>query len=149
MQVIVKYFTVESQQYIVQLSDYLIKYFDKIVSKGDNDDKQFMDNYALETNIITTFCNFIEYFINNPNIYPNIEKYIDKLLEYCLNNMYEKLEEGFDIIENILKYSNTIPNHVWKFFIPLVESIIGSKEELDEFKKEFPNQIFSGQGYRS
>ena len=149
LQEIVKYFTVESQQYIVQLSDYLIKYFDKIVSKGDNGDKQYMDNYALETNIINTFSIFIEYFINNPNIYPNIEKDIDKLLEYCLNNIYEKLEEGLDIIEAILKYSDTFPNHVWKFFIPLVESIIGSKEELDEFKKEFPNQIFSGQGYDS
>ena len=72
-QEIVKYFTVESQQYIVQLSDYLIKYFDKIVSNADNDDKQYMDNYALETNIINTFCNFIEYFINNPNIYANID----------------------------------------------------------------------------
>jgi len=149
LQIIVRNFTEESQQYIVQLSDYLIQYFNKIVSKEDEDDKKYIDNYALETNIINTFCNIIECFINYPNIYPNIEQYIDKLLEYCFSHIYEKLEDGLDIIEAIIKYGNTIPNHVWKFFIPLIESIIGSKEELDEHKKEFPNQIFVGQGNES
>ena len=149
LQIIVRNFTEESQQYIVQLSDYLIQYFNKIVSKEDEDDKKYIDNYALETNIINTFCNIIECFINYPNIYPNIEQYIDKLLEYCFSHIYEKLEDGLDIIEAIIKYGNTIPNHVWKYFIPLIESIIGSKEELDEHKKEFPNQIFVGQGNES
>ena len=155
LQEIVKNFTDESQQYIIQLSDYLIKYFNKIVSKNEEDEvsdfdtKKFKDNYALESNIITTFCNFIEFFINNQNIYPNIEKYIDILLEYCFNNIYEKLEEGLDIIEVILKYGNVIPNHIWKFFIPLIESVIGSQEELNDFKKEFPNKVFIGQGFES
>jgi hypothetical protein len=149
LQKIVDCFTEESQQYIVQLSEYLIKYFYKIISKDDEDDKQYMDNMALETNIIDTFCKFIEHFINNQNIYPKIEQYIDKLLEYCLNNIYEKLEEGLDIIESILKYSDITPNHVWKFFIPLIESVIGSKEELEEHSKENPNEIFIGRGIES
>ena len=149
LQKIVDFFTEESQQYIIQLSEYLIKYFYKIISKDDEDDKQYMDNMALETNIIDTFCKFIEHFINNPNIYPKIEQYIDKLLEYCLNNIYEKLEEGLDIIESILKYSDITPNHVWKFFVPLVESVIGSKEELEEHSKENPNEIFIGRGIES
>lgn len=148
LQEIVKYFTEESQQYIVQLSDYLIKYFNKIISK-ENDEENGMDSYTLISNIVTTFCNFIQYFINNQNIYPNIEKYIDILLEYCFNNAYDKLEEGLDLIEAILKYGNSIPNHVWKFYIPLVESVIGSEEELNDFKKEFPNQVFNGNGYES
>lgn len=149
LQKIVDYFTEESQQYIIKLSEYLIKYFHKIISKDDDDDKQYMDNMALETNIIDTFCKFIEHFINNPNIYPKIEQYIDQLLEYCLNNIYEKLEEGLDIIESILKYGDIIPNHVWKFFIPLVESVIGSKEELEEHMKENPNEVFIGRGIES
>ena len=145
---IVKNFTQESQQYIVQLSEYLIKYLEKILSK-DEDEKEAMNNYSIESNIITTFCYFIEYFINDKNIYPNIEKYIDQLLQYCFKNIYEKLEDGLDIIEAILKYGDVIPDHVWKFFIPLVESVIGSKEEIIEFKKEFPNNIFTGHGYES
>ena len=148
LQEIVKYFTEESQQYIVQLSNYLIKYFEKIKSK-ESDEENAMDNYSLISNIVTTFCNFIQYFINNNNIYPSIENNIDILLEYCLQNSYDRLEEGLDIIEAILKYGNTIPNHVWKFYVPLVESVIGSEEELKEFKKEFPNQIFTGNGYES
>lgn len=149
LQEIVKNFTEESQQYIVQLSEYLIQYFNKIISKEEDEDAKFIDNYSLQSNIISTFCNFIQYFINDENIYPKIEKYIDVLLQHCLNNIYDKLEEGLDIIEFVLKYGNTIPNHIWKFFIPLIESVIGSKEELDEFKKEFPKQIFIGHGYES
>ena len=149
LQEIVKNFTEESQQYIVQLSEYLIQYFNKIISKEEDEDAKFIDNYSLQSNIISTFCNFIQYFINDENIYPKIEKYIDILLQHCLNNIYDKLEEGLDIIEFVLKYGNTIPNHIWKFFIPLIESVIGSKEELDEFKKEFPKQIFIGHGYES
>ena len=148
LQEIVVYFTEESQQYIVQLSDYLIKYFNKIISKEEEEEHN-MDNFTLITNIISTFCNFIQYFINNQNIYPNIEKYIDILLEYCMNNIYDKLEEGLDLIETILKYGNSIPNHLWKFFVPLVESVTGSEEELTEFKKECPNQVFTGNGYES
>jgi hypothetical protein len=148
LQEIVKYFTEESQQYIVQLSNYLIKYFEKIKSK-ENDEENVMDNYGLISNIVTTFCNFIQYFINSKDIYPNIEKNIDILLEYCLQNSCDRLEEGLDIIEAILKYGNTIPKHVWKFYVPLVESVIGSEEELEDFKKEFPNQVFTGTGYES
>jgi hypothetical protein len=148
LQEIVKYFTEESQQYITQLSEYLIKYFNKIISK-DEDNEKLMDDYALISNIVTTFCNFIQYFINEPNIYSSIEKYIDILLEYCLNLANDKLEEGLDIIETILKYGNTIPNHVWKFFIPLVESITGTQEELTQFKEKYPGKIFTGDGYES
>jgi len=148
LQEIVKYFTEESQKYIVQLSNYLIKYFEKIKSK-ESDEENVMDNYSLISNIVTTFCNFIQYFINNKDIYPSIEKNIDILLEYCLQNSYDRLEEGLDIIEAILKYGDTIPKHVWKFYVPLVESVIGSEEELEDFKKEFPNQVFTGNGYES
>ena len=148
LQKIVKYFTEESQQYILQLSDYLIKYFYKVISR-DNQDGKIMDNYDIYSNIVTTFCNFIKYFINNPNIYPSIEKYIDILLEYSLNNKNDKLEEGLDIIEEILKYGKTIPNHVWKFFIPLIESVTGTEEELTEFSKEYPGQVFVGIGNES
>ena len=148
LQEIVKYFTEESQKYIVELSNYLIKYFEKIKSK-ENDEENVMDNYSLISNIVTTFCNFIQYFINNKDIYPSIEKNIDILLDYCLKNSYDRLEEGLDIIEAILKYGDTIPKHVWKFYVPLVESVIGSEEELEDFKKEFPNQVFTGNGYES
>ena len=151
LQMIVKHFTEESQQYIVQLCDYLIKYFDKIILKEDDDEdnKNKIDNYALVTNIINTFCNIIECFVNYQNIYQNIEQYINKILEYCLSNIYEYLTEGLDIIEAIITYAKTIPDHVWKFFIPLIESVIGSEEELKEHKKVFHDQIFVGQGNES
>ena len=148
LQEIVKYFTEESQQYIVQLSDYLIKYYNSIVSR-DNDEGQVMDTFNLISNIVSTFCNFIQYFINDQNIYPKIENYIDTLLQQCLNNAYDKLEEGIEIIEAILKYGNTVPDHLWKFFIPLVESVTGSEEDLIEFQKEYPGQIYSGNGCES
>ena len=148
LQEIVKCFTDESQQYIVQLSDYLINYFNSIISR-ENEEGEVMDTFNLISNIVSTFCNFIQYFINNQNIYPNLINNIDTLLQHCLNNAYDKLEEGLNIIESILKYGNTIPEHLWKFFIPLIESVTGSEEDLIEFKKEFPDQIYNGNGSES
>ena len=56
-----------------------------------------------------------------------------------------------DLIEEVLKNS---PNknsfyHIYKFFIPLIQTVIGTEEELAEFKKSFPNHVFNGQGYES
>jgi hypothetical protein len=76
LQEIVKCFTDESQQYIVQLSDYLINYFNSIVSR-ENEEGEVMDTFNLISNIVSTFCNFIQYFINNQNIYPNLINNID------------------------------------------------------------------------
>jgi hypothetical protein len=47
LQQIIKFFTGEAQQYIVELSDYLIKYFQRIVEKEKNmeEDDKYMDSF--------------------------------------------------------------------------------------------------------
>ena len=149
LQKAVKYFKEESQQYIVELCEYLIKYFKKITSKDDEEDKESLDTYTLISNLVNTFCNFIEAFGNNQSIYPSIEKYIDVLLNYFFKTQMENLENALDIIEIALNNCQKIPNHIWNYFVPLIESVIGSEEELSEFRKEYPNQIFTGVGYES
>ena len=152
LQKIVKYFTNESQQYIKQLSDYLINYFDKIVEKEKHmeDDEKYVDYFSLKENIVSTFTSFIKFFISHEQIYSNIINHIDKLINYFLTES-DTPELGMDLIEEILKDS-PIPNpntHVLKFFIPLIQSVIGTEEELNEFKNNFKGQVFEGQGYES
>ena len=86
LQDVIQNFTEESKMYIVQLSEYLIKYFNKLVGnideeKEDND----IDEYSLVNNIINTFCNFAHYFVNDEEIYPKIESCLDILLNYCIS----------------------------------------------------------------
>jgi hypothetical protein len=54
-----------------------------------------------------------------------------------------------DLLEEIIKNSNVIPNKMWEYFIPLITSVIGTDEELEDFKKEYPNQIYEGNGFDS
>ena len=152
LQEIIKYFTRESQQYVVELGDYLIKYFLRIIEKEKNmeDESKFMDTYTIKNNIVTTFTIFIKYFINTPEIYNKITNHIDTLINYFLTKS-DTPESGFDLIEEILKYSENSNTyyHIWKFFIPLIQTVTGTEEELAEFNKSFPGHIFNGQGFES
>ena len=158
LQYIVKYFTEESQQYIVALSDYLVKYFNKVIEKENNMDEEFkyMDSFNIKSNIVSTFTSFIKYFINNENIYPKITNYIDTVIQYYLTKS-DSPEEAMDILEEILRYSSTTTSssqspphlHIYKFFVPLIQVATGTDEEILEFKKNHPNEIYYREGYES
>ena len=151
IQEIIKNFTEESKDYIVQLSEYLIKYFNKLItSMEDSENKEDeLDDFSLINNIINTFCNFINYFANNENIYPKIEIYIDELLNYCLiKEPFDKLEDGIKLLKKILTKCKTVPNHIWKFFIPVISTVIEDDKEsnndineLDSYEYECENII--------
>ena len=132
LQEIVNNFTEESKIYIVELSEYLIKYFNKLVTDINDDEENQIDDFSLINNIIKTFCNFCHYFTSNENIYPKIEKHIDILLNFCIViNPYDKLEEGTNLLEEILTNSKIVPKHIWKFFIPLIQTVIGDELETN------------------
>ena len=134
LQEIVTNFTEESKIYIVELSEYLIKYFNKLVLNINNNEENEnqIDDFSLINNIINTFSNFIHYFVNNENIYPKIENHIDILLNYCLiAEPYDKLEDGINVLEEILTKCKILPKHIIKFFIPLINTII-SEENFEE-----------------
>jgi hypothetical protein len=114
----------------VQLSEYLIKYFNNFVNSiNNNDDDNDIDEYSLINNIINTFCNFAHYFVNDEGIYPKIENYIDILINFCINvESDNKLEEGLGLMNEILSNCKKLPNHIIKFFIPLINLIIEEKD---------------------
>ena len=128
LQEVVQNFTEESKIYIVQLSEYLNKYFIKLVNNINNKEKNEeneIDEYSLINNIINTFCNFIHYFVNDGEIYPKIENYVDDLIKFCINiQPDDKLEEGINLMKEILINCKALPKHVLKFFIPLINIII-------------------------
>ena len=128
LQDVIQNFTEESKIYIVHLSEYLIKYFNNLVnsiSNNDDNSENNIDGYSLINNIINTFCNFAHYFVNDEGIYPKIENYIDILINFCINTDPEnKLEEGLDLMKEVLTNCKKLPNHIIKFFIPLINLII-------------------------
>ena len=88
LQEVVQIFTEESKTYIVHLSEYLNKYFNNLVnniSNNEEEEQNEISKYSLINNIINTFCNFIHYFVNDEEIYPKIESYIDNLIHFCIN----------------------------------------------------------------
>ena len=133
LQEVVQNFTEESKMYIVHLSEYLNKYFNRLVSyinnnEEDNDEND-IDKYSLINNIISTFCNFIHYFVNDEDIYPKIENYIDNLINFCITiDPEDKLEEGISILKEILINCKILPKHTIKFFTPLINIIIEEKD---------------------
>ena len=149
VQNIIKEFKEETKEFIVQLSEYLIKYFNKLIIR-EVDEENEIDNTSLINKIISTFSDIMHYFINNNEIYVNLEQYIIVILDYCFNkNIYEQLDNGIELLEEIIKNSNSISKKIWNYFIPLITSVIGTEEELNKFKKEFPNQIYEGFGFDS
>ena len=133
LQDVVQNFTEESKMYIVHLSEYLNKYFNKLVNdiknKEEKNEDNDIDEYSLINNIINTFCNFIHYFVNDIDIYPNIQNYLDNLINFCVISIPEnKLEEGINILKEILISCKKMPNHVLNFFIPLINIIIEEKD---------------------
>ena len=49
----------------------------------------------------------------------------------------------------ILKYSEKIPNRLWIYYVKCVTCVIGTPAEVEELKKEFPNQLYEGCGLES
>jgi len=149
LQNIIKEFKDETKEFIVQLSDYLIKYFNKLITREVDEDNEY-DNSSLINNVISTFIDIMSFYVNNNEIYPQLENYVIIILDYCFKKeIDDKLEDGIDLLEEIIKKSNNLPSKMWEFFIPLITSVIGTDEDLEEFKKEYPNQIYEGNGFDS
>ena len=64
LQEIVNNFTEESKIYIVELSEYLIKYFNKLITNINEEEENQIDDFSLINNIIKSFSNFCHYFTN-------------------------------------------------------------------------------------
>ena len=139
LQEVVQIFTEESKTYIVHLSEYLNKYFNNLVnniSNNEEEEQNEISKYSLINNIINTFCNFIHYFVNDEEIYPKIESYIDNLIHFCIN-IYpdDKLEDGIGLMKEILTNCKKLPNHILKFFIPII-NIITEEKDSDLYGNE-------------
>ena len=152
LQVFIKEFKNESREYIVKLSNYLILYFKKLI-KRENEDKIIDDNNTIE-NIISTFSDIAKYFINDNEVYSSLEKDINIILNYCIKQeIYDKLESGIEILDNILSECNKVPNNLWNYFIPLIETVIGTKEDRKEYEENMKNKktniVFEGCGFDS
>ena len=149
LQNIIKEFKEETTEFIGQLSDYLIKYFNKLVSKESDDDKA-LDSQSLMTNVISTFIDVIHFFVNNANIYPTLEKHIEVLLKHCLiTSIYDFIDDGLDIVVEILKSANKVPKRLWLFYPVIVQTVIGTDKDVEELQKEFPGKIYEGYGIDS
>ena len=149
LQNIIKEFKEETTEFIGQLCDYLIKYFNKLVSKESDDDKA-LDSQSLMTNVISTFIDVIHFFVNNANIYPTLEKHIEVLLKHCLiTSIYDFIDDGLDIVVEILKSANKVPKRLWLFYPVIVQTVIGTDKDVEELQKEFPGKIYEGYGIDS
>ena len=148
IQIVIKEFKDETKEFIVQLNEYLIKFFNKIKLKESDDDKG--ENYSMVNNIIATLYDIIHYFVNDDTIFPQIEKHIEIILDYCIKDeLFDKIEEGLDILLEIVSSENALKlsKKMWNYFIPIISSVIGTNADLEEFKKRFPNQIYEGYGF--
>lgn len=152
LQKLIVEFHVEIKEFIVQLSGDLIRYFNKLISREntEGDDEKGCEDCFLINNIISTFQDIVSYYIQYPETFAQLEKDVIVILNYCIKQeLVDKLEEGLDILNEILKKikTQTLSEGLWSFFIPLIESVIGHQSEIADFRKQFPTQIFQGYGF--
>ena len=149
LQIVIKEFKDETEEFIVQLNEYLIKNFNKLKVK-EVDDDQATENFSMINSLIYTFEDIVHYFVNSEKIYPQIEKHIEIILDYCINDeAYDKIEEGLEILHEIVSSETALKlsKRMWNYFIPLIYSVIGNENDIADFRAHFPSQIYEGFGY--
>jgi len=74
---------------------------------------------------------------------------IKKIIEYGFTEEgFEKLEDSLEMIISMCKNDKLcFYPQVWQFFIPLIDSVVGTELEIQELHAKGADKIFIGNGY--
>jgi hypothetical protein len=148
LELIISRFNYAVKDYAVALTFELVKIF-KRLSQSEEDDPKGEQLMVVE-GVLRTLLKIIELFINNEEIYNQIESSINEIIIWGLNpENFEKFDDTIDIIQIILKKANKISNSTWSYFPELIFSLIGNEEEKKEFKMKYPESEYEGLGYEN
>jgi hypothetical protein len=148
LETIISRFGNSVKDYAVALTFELVKVFKRLCESEENDEKG--EQLMVLEGVLRTLLKIIELFVNNEEIFAQIEPNIHDIILWGLNpENFEKFDDTLDIIHTILKKGNRISEKTWSYFPEIIFSLIGTEDELEEFKKNYPSADFEGLGFEN
>ena len=145
---IIQHFNEKIKDYVVDLTKILVERFHKL---SKNEDENCITNSLLvKEGLIKTLFSIISIFRKQENLFCSIYENVREIIFYGFSDEgIENFEETIDLIHAILKEGGTIYPKVWEFYIPILESIVGTEEDITQAKLNNPDSIFIGYGFDS
>ncbi len=146
LECIVQIFNEKIKDFVVDLTKILVDRFQKMCKIED--DNVNTNTPIVKEGIIKTLISIINIFIKYNDLFSQIYKEIREIILFgFLDDGIENFEDSLDLILSICKEGDKIFPGVWEFYVPILESILGTDEENEKNKLENPQEIFIGYGY--
>ena len=147
LEYLVKYFNTDIINYANELFNELYKAFVRMIQTQIDNDEGAAQLAA--GGVLKTMDKLLEITANS-NIFPVLEEKVSEVIKWGLTpQAWEMQEDIFAIIFTIVKTSKNISSRSWNFYPELLETVLGTNTDILNFKKDFPNQTYEGNGYDS
>ncbi len=149
LEAIIEIFNEKCKDFAVDLTKILVEKFMYLIKLDEENMVKSNNNYIVLEGIIKTILCIIGIFTKFPDVFPSIFELIKKIIEYGFTEEgFEKLEDSLEMIISICKNEKVrFYPQVWQFFVPLIESIVGTEKEIQELHVKGADKIFIGNGY--
>lgn len=149
LEAIIEIFNEKCKDFAVDLTKILVDKFMYLIQVDEENMVKSNNNFIVLEGIVKTILCIIGIFTKFPDVFPAIFQNIKKIVEYGFTEEgFEKIEDSLDMIISICKSDKVgFYPQVWEFFIPLIESVVGTEKEIQELHEKGADNIFIGNGY--
>lgn len=148
LELIIQQFNSKIRDFVVDLTKILVDRFHKLCKVDD--ESSISNSLLVKEGLIKTIISIICIFRKDEDLFEKIYESIREIIAYGFTDEgIENFEETVDLIHAICKEGDKIFPQVWEFYIPIVQSIIGTDEDISLTKEKNPDSIFIGYGFDS
>ena len=146
---IIEIFNEKCKDFAVDLTKILVEKFMYLIHVDEENMVKSNNNFIVLEGIVKTILCIIGIFNKFPDVFPAIFEKIKKIIEYGFTEEgFEKLEDSLEMIISMCKNDKLcFYPQVWQFFIPLIDSVVGTELEIQELHAKGADKIFIGNGY--
>lgn len=150
LEAIIEIFNEKVKDFAIDLTKILVERFLILINTDEDNILKSNNNFIIIEGIIKTIISIIGIFNKYSDIFPHIYQNVKKIIVYGFTEEgFEKLEDSIDIITCICKTDGGLLPCTWEFFIPLIESVVGTEVENKNMKEKYPDTVFIGNGYEA
>jgi hypothetical protein len=151
LEVIIDRFADTVKQYAVSLTEQLFTVFKRLIDTNEGEESDEKEEKSLVAEgVLRAIVKLFELFAKYDDIYGQMENSITGIIQWGFNpENFDKLYDILDIINAIVKNCNYISPKIWGYYGDLIATLIGTDEEVAEFKAQFPDQEYEGLGFES
>lgn len=148
LEYIVQIFNDKIKDFVVDLSKILVDRFHKLCKQEE--DNSNMNSPIIKEGIIKTLICIIGIFRKHEDLFAKIYVNLREIILFGFSDDgVENFEDSLDLIMSICKEGEKIFPGIWEFYIYIIDSIIGTDEEIETNKLQSPDSIFIGCGFES